>query len=681
MMDPIRWVGDSDSRILAVRSTSTTNVCISPLPPADLVPVHNNEGTAGNDTPTLIHNYDSKRDATKLASIYGYIPYGDEKPGGMRRLTGYKRECVCAYDVETSLDGEEIGGFPLPSARMLSLCVACTCGTGREFTGESKHISESFLSWVLDHQPRWMIGWNNYLYDNQTILFHGSAWRKYSSVVRVSAAGSVGYGILFDIQGTYNVDAYIYVFRSRASQFSSYSLGGVAEQLGTTPKLEMPSVRGAVDIKALLEYNMNDCIVTLDIWKRLDIDRELISLCLCASCSVYDACRYVTGTMMMCLISSYSLANGLTIKWNPCQSKYEFEGGYVLKPMRGIHKNLYVCDFNSMYPSIMIGCNISPELITIGESDSLGTPEISWDEEHISIPLGDCVARFPLKGDGLLRRIIKDLVGERSKFKRTDTYYSTSLKVCANSIYGAVGFESSPLYSPRCAAAVTTCARWALRKAIRYFERTGLKVVGGDTDSCFVCSENVSDDYETVLGKVSASLSELHADLRGSPFGGLNMELEEHFVSALLLEKKRYCKMKEDGSMKITGMTFARRSESSMRKSACKETCLAVLESADKVDACNRVKEVVLYHKSKVLSMRVPASYICALKSKDGQKKYTYLSTSGEAISLSSDSGDNLVTDYDPHKVLEELSREVASITKAAGLGTVRDVFLASSTL
>jgi len=493
--------------------------------------------------------------------------------------------------------------------------------------------------------------------------------------------GNVGYGILFDIEGVYNIDAYVYILRSRPTMFDGYSLSAIAKSLKVTGKLDMPTMSNDTTKEDILRYIMNVCKVTAEIWLKLNIDMELLSLCLCASCSPYDACRYVTGTMMACLLTSRAIERGARIQWNPCRTRYDFEGGYVLTPVRGVHRNLFVCDFNSMYPSVMIGCNISPETIVVDTLDrTVGIGEVVWDDHMVSVGLSDCTARFPYTGTSMLKGILSDLVQERSRYKKTHHFYSLSLKVCGNSLYGAIGFESSSMYSPRCAAAVTTISRWSLRLAISCFEKRGLRVVGGDTDSCFVCSADQLEQREETAQRVRGALADMAQLISTGPLRRLTMEVEECFKAAILLQKKRYCKLRDNGELKITGMTFARKSEPGVRRRVCKLTCMAILKSVSAVDACNRVKNVLMHHVGLLMSRRATLSFIAGLKSKDGSKKYTYVSVSGALVSMPPEMTDLIITDYDPKPLLEMVGREVSSITTAAGIGSLSDCMRKSTT-
>lgn len=58
-----------------------------------------------------------------------------------------------------------------------------------------------------------------------------------------------------------------------------------------------------------------------------------------------------------------------------------------------------------------------------------------------------------------------------------------ALKICANSMYGALSYGQYNTYSPRCGMSVTAIGRWALSVKATIICRLGFDVVYGDTDS------------------------------------------------------------------------------------------------------------------------------------------------------------------------------------------------------
>ena len=55
-------------------------------------------------------------------------------------------------------------------------------------------------------------------------------------------------------------------------------------------------------------------------------------------------------------------------------------GGYVEEPVKGLHENIFYFDFRSLYPSIIVAKNISPDTLTQeGDEETCHiTPEFGY---------------------------------------------------------------------------------------------------------------------------------------------------------------------------------------------------------------------------------------------------------------------------------------------------------------
>lgn len=91
-------------------------------------------------------------------------------------------------------------------------------------------------------------------------------------------------------------------------KFPSFKLGDVAEFVGVPGKMKMSLMDDEVDKQELREYNLNDCVVTLAIWEKEKIGHIIPSIAVCIASSVYDCCKYVTGTLTSLGYSSYCIA-------------------------------------------------------------------------------------------------------------------------------------------------------------------------------------------------------------------------------------------------------------------------------------------------------------------------------------------------------------------------------------
>src|SRR4030067_3757221 len=83
-----------------------------------------------------------------------------------------------------------------------------------------------------------------------------------------------------------------------------------------------------------------------------------------------------------------------------------YTGGYVKEPEAGLHENIAVIDFASLYPSISSTYNISIETLNCSccRKDGHKVPEL---------PLWFCKRK-----EGFESKVVKDLLTEREKLKK-----------------------------------------------------------------------------------------------------------------------------------------------------------------------------------------------------------------------------------------------------------------------
>ncbi len=135
---------------------------------------------------------------------------------------------------------------------------------------------------------------------------------------------------------------------------------------------------------------------------------------------------------------------------------------------------------NSMYPSIMIAFNISPDTFTKSCDDCFIAPEVGH--------------KFKKHPDGFFKRILKMLIEKRreikKKLKKLDPasqeyklldIKQTTLKILTNSFYGYTGWNLARWYCKECAEATTAWGRHFIKRAIEIAKKFGFDVLYGDS--------------------------------------------------------------------------------------------------------------------------------------------------------------------------------------------------------
>lgn len=204
----------------------------------------------------------------------------------------------------------------------------------------------------------------------------------------------------------------------------------------------------------------------------------------------------------------------------------KYKGAIVRDPVKGLHENVLVLDLVSLYPSIVMHNNISPDR--------------------------------DIRDPGILSEAIEEIFNKRMVHKKAykekgDTQsdiWNTSYKFLLNAFIGILGFSNSRFYNRELAAEVTGWERKLLTRIWNFAEDKGIQLLAGDTDS-FFC------EYNKPLELVDEVNEMLHVEW-GEEF---NIDLDKQFKILFLYDKKKnYFGLTKEGNLKITGTVVNRTS-------------------------------------------------------------------------------------------------------------------------
>ena len=256
-----------------------------------------------------------------------------------------------------------------------------------------------------------------------------------------------------------------------------------------------------------------------------------------------------------------------------------YPGGLVLSPKKGVHSNVAVIDFKSMYPSIIMKYNVSPDTI-VKESGG----DVDFYEE-----LGIGVRR-DIKG--ILPEIVETLVRERDLVRKMMKEYPRDspmyklldskqriLKILANTMYGYMGWIAARWYSFEGASLVTYLGRRTIRESIEKARELGLNIIYGDTDSVFI--EYDEDRVNSLLRWISEYL-------------GMEAKIDKVYRKVLFTEaKKRYAGLTVDGRIDIVGLEYVRRDWCELARETQYRFVKLVLEGASKNRLLDEFRSIV----------------------------------------------------------------------------------------
>ena len=547
-------------------------------------------------------------DTAILASNVSY----DKMDGG--KLPALK---VLAFDCEMATQG----GHGMPSPRrdpIVIISVAYQHGDGEIKSklfvltdedyeaGDDAKVLRGFLDFIDQFQPDVIVGYNSdgfdWPYIRERARLHGIQLTAGAdgSTVRYGRGGMLP---SVNIPGRLNVDLFKLAKRDLGS-VKVKKLENVAEFLGVMRKDERTNLSpreinecwfdassSASVRERLYEYSKADVVSTLGIaGKMLPLQIELSKM---IGYPLDELAKMGRGRQVEAFLTAEAFKREELV---PAKGGTEktFEGAFVLPPEKGLHEDVIALDFSSMYPTIMISFNISPDTF-------VDSPEAE-DDVYIAPEVGHAFRKAP---DGFFKRIMSDLITRRraiktemkSYGKNSDEYrlldiQQQSIKILTNSFYGYTGWSAAKFYKRECAEATTAWGRHFIKRTVKVAEEFGFKVIYGDTDSIFVeCPPELvlEGDRKTAILKKAREVSE-----RISEELPLELELQDFYKAIFFTgKKKRYAALTDKGEIVVRGLEVRRGDWCELAKEVQTEVIELILREKDPEKAMRYVKSVI----------------------------------------------------------------------------------------
>jgi DNA polymerase I len=247
----------------------------------------------------------------------------------------------------------------------------------------------------------------------------------------------------------------------------------------------------------------------------------------------------------------------------PVVERLKENGGLVITPEAGLHENVAVVDFSSLFPRIFVKHNISPETINCRHPECVEHGEkVPFLGFHICTKrrgvYPEVFGRVLAERDTVKKRL-KALDPESDEYRRLDVLYR-SLKMQLVSPYGYMQFALNNFRSVDGNRSIPAFGRWYLLQARDMAEAAGFNVVYADTDSLFIQGGD-RESYQAFCDTVSKTF---------------DMELKlEHVCRWVLfvperpggkkgLKKKYFAS--EDGEVLVRGLEVRRQDRPAVAK-------------------------------------------------------------------------------------------------------------------
>ena len=435
-----------------------------------------------------------------------------------------------------------------------------------EWCSSEKELLLRFCELIRERDPDLLIGWNFIRFDIRVL--HAAAERlnislnlgRDGSKIRFSDGvrdGEQRYPDKVYIAGRVALDG-IEVMKNATYHFQSFSLNSVSSEILGETKLINDSTTDnkLAEIKhqykyqpvELAKYNLQDCKLVTRIFNKEKLFEYLITRTDLTGLELDRVGGSVAAFTNLYLPHVHRkgwIAPNLVAPENYIHSP----GGFVMDSQPGIHADVLVFDFKSLYPSIIRTFNVDP----IGLLEA----RVLTEDETIE---GFRGGRFN-RQTGTLAIILDKLWSAREKAKKEkNKVFSNAIKIIMNSFYGVLGSSGCRFYDTKLASSITMRGHWIMNQSKSWFEQQGLNVIYGDTDSIFVSLDNSAFSAQNAQ-ELERELNAWWQQKLAREFQlecKLEMEFETHFSPFFMPtirgsesgSKKRYAGMKVVGNEK-----------------------------------------------------------------------------------------------------------------------------------
>jgi DNA polymerase elongation subunit (family B) len=357
------------------------------------------------------------------------------------------------------------------------------------------------------------------------------------------------------------------------SELDSYRLDSIAQKELGRGKIEYDGnldILFKEDIEKFIEYNLVDVELVVEFDKKLQFIDTARGICHAGHVPYEDfvySSKYLEGALL-----TYLKRKNIVAPNKPADRRERMEalkenkeekfiGAYVKAPIVGKYDWIYDLDLTSLYPSIIMTINISPET-KMGKIENWDAQDYVKDKRDSWIINGDTItqenlkkfferSKFSVASNGVLYRTdkvgcIPDILdlwfSQRVEFKNKMKEYGNSgekekyewykkrqlvQKILLNSLYGVLGLPAFRFYDVDNATAVTTTGQTVIKSTadmanIKYNKELGTPNADSniyiDTDSVFFSAAPLLDhripnwkdnEQDTIAGFVNDIAGEM----------------------------------------------------------------------------------------------------------------------------------------------------------------------------
>lgn len=373
-----------------------------------------------------------------------------------------------------------------------------------EVVKDEKEMLQHFVNIIIQRNPDFLITFNGDEFDFPALRERADAL---GVKLQLSRDGSPVRFIrrarrtTAKLRGIVHLDLYKFVDNILAPELAAevLDLSSVTAELLGEKKLEiawekiLEMWREKKDLAPLARYCLHDSELTLKLANFLL--PQVFEMCRVAGQLPFDTCRMTYSVLVEWYLIRRAPEFGVLPPNRPITEVIEarrrkppFVGAYVKEPTVGLHEDVIVYDFKSLYPTLIATFNIEPSMFRCACCRGNGWQVPDFKDYW-----------FCKKRKGYISQVIQELITRRKQIKeqmrrlkpgtlhfRALDARQYALKILANAFYGYLGFSGARWYCREAAESCTAFGRDWIRRIAKWAEEAGFEVIYADTDSIFV---------------------------------------------------------------------------------------------------------------------------------------------------------------------------------------------------
>lgn len=403
-------------------------------------------------------------------------------------------------------------------------------------------LLQSFIGEYWDGvSPTIITGWNSdhfdvpYLYHRTQQIFGSEFANKLSPIEQVKFSP---FRSKYMIAGVSSLDYLDLYKKFTYSQQPSYTLDAIGKVELGIGKIEFEGTLDNLrktDIHKFIEYNVRDVEIVVKLDEKLKLIELVRGICHVGHVQYEDYCyssKFLEGTILTYLhrkgiIATNKPPGGRELMQERMEGGEKFEGAYVKSPEPGLYEWVYSLDLQSLYPSIIMSLNISPETKRGKIVDWDIYKYITREKKNYLVRLTDekqntethtysreqleqffeqskyCVSSngilYSSENKGIIPEVLEKWFAERKEYKKLMEEYRVKgdtqqvefynrrqhiQKIFLNSLYGVLGLPIFRFYDLDNALAVTATGQDVIKTSAKWINAMYKTMTGVDKDYC-----------------------------------------------------------------------------------------------------------------------------------------------------------------------------------------------------